>query len=358
MLCYVLTTGKCNLRCNYCGGSFPESLVPSTIKYRIIDLKDFLSDAEDVTIAFYGGEPLINSSWIMKVMSRVEAKHYVIQTNGLLIDKLPMDYWLRMDAVLLSIDGVEEITDANRGKGVYKMVIKAAKKLRNMGYEGEIIARMTLTESSDVYRDVLHLLSLGVFDNVHWQLNAVWNPNMIAFKRWAMCDYIPKLNDLVDLWAIKTLKGEVLGVAPFKALSYAMMRDLDLGRPPCGAGWNALAINTNGDVLACPIAVDVKWARLGNVREFSFNDLLRMVRIGEPCVSCNYNNLCGGRCLYAYYERLWGDEGFGLLCNVSQALIDKLRQVKPIIEKAVKSNAIDLESLRYPTFPNSIEIVP
>ncbi|MEM4576993.1 MAG: TIGR04084 family radical SAM/SPASM domain-containing protein [Candidatus Nezhaarchaeales archaeon] len=354
----MLTTGKCNLKCDYCGGSFPESLVPSTIKYGVIDLNNFLSCVENVTIAFYGGEPLINSSWIMKVMNRVEAKHYVIQTNGLLIDKLPMDYWLRMSAVLLSIDGVEETTDAHRGKGVYKAIIEAAKKLRSMCYEGDIIARMTLTESSDVYRDVLHLLSLEIFDHVHWQLNAVWNPNMIAFKRWATRDYIPKLKALVDLWTFRALKGEILGIAPFKALSYAMIKGLDLGSPPCGAGWASLAINTNGDVLACPIAVDVKWARLGNVRESSCNDLLGVVRIGEPCVSCNYNNLCGGRCLYAYYERLWGDEGFGLMCEVSRALIDKLRQVKPVIEKALKSNGANLESLRYPTFPNSIEIIP
>jgi sulfatase maturation enzyme AslB (radical SAM superfamily) len=56
-LCYVLTTGKCDLRCDYCGGSFPEYLVPSNIKYTIRDLQDFLSDVKELVIAFYGGEP-------------------------------------------------------------------------------------------------------------------------------------------------------------------------------------------------------------------------------------------------------------------------------------------------------------
>ena len=83
----------------------------------------------------------------MKVMERIDAKRFVIQTNGTLTDRLPRDYWLRMDATLLSIDGIEEVTDKHRGKGVYKKVVEAARKLREMGYEGDLVARMTLTES-------------------------------------------------------------------------------------------------------------------------------------------------------------------------------------------------------------------
>lgn len=358
MLCYVITTGKCNLKCDYCGGSFPEHLVPSEVKYKIEDLKDFLSDVKEPVVAFYGGEPLLNSTWIMKVMDRIDAKHFVIQTNGLLIDRLPKEYWLNMDAILLSIDGIEEVTERCRGKGVYKRVVEAARKLRDMGCEGEIIARMTLTTLSDIYRDVLHLLSLNVFDSVHWQLNAVWNPDMSSFKLWVRDSYVPKLRALVELWGCKLEEGYLLGIAPLKAISYAILREISLGKPPCGAGWGALAVNTDGTILACPIAVDVEWARLSNVRKSSYTELLGKVVIGEPCTSCKYGGLCGGRCLYAYYERLWGDEGFTLLCHLTQFLINEVRRVKSKIEKAIKDSKIDLPSLKYPSFLNSIEIIP
>jgi len=357
-LCYVLTTGKCNLKCDYCGGSFPEHLVPSSIKYTIRDLQDFLGGVEELVIAFYGGEPLLNPSWIMEVMEKIDAKHFVIQTNGTLIDRLPRDYWLRMDAILLSIDGVEEVTDKHRGKGVYKRVVEAARRLKGMGYEGDLIARMTLTESSDVYRDVTHLLSLNLFDHVHWQLNAVWNPDMKGFKSWLFNDYMPELNRLVDLWISRLLRGEVLGIAPFKALSHAIVRGLSLGAPPCGAGWSALAINTNGDVLACPIAVDVDWARLGDVKRSTFVDLLGRVGLGSPCTDCGYSALCGGRCLYAHRERLWGDEGFGLLCRATRALIDQLHRNKSGIERALIGGSVGLGALNYPPFLNTIEIIP
>ncbi|MCS7140414.1 MAG: TIGR04084 family radical SAM/SPASM domain-containing protein [Candidatus Nezhaarchaeota archaeon] len=358
VLCYVLTTGRCNLKCSYCGGSFPEHLVPANVKYRIEDLKDFLSGAKDLTIAFYGGEPLLNPQVISSIMDRIEAKHFVIQTNGLLIERLPRDYWLQMDAVLLSIDGVEHITDLSRGRGVYKMVIEAAKKLRAMNYEGDLIARMTVTELSDIHRDVMHILSLEVFDHVHWQLNAVWNPNKSSFSSWLKESYIPKMSTLIETWTVKALRGKLMGIAPFKALLYAMIKEQSLGMPPCGAGWHALAVNTNGDVLACPIAVDAKWAKLGNVRSSTCQELLEKVKIEEPCISCHYVNLCGGRCLYSYYERLWGDDGFKLLCLTTQSLIDKLHEIKPRIKKAVKKSIIKLEELRYPPFLNTIEIIP
>lgn len=358
MLCYIITTGKCNLRCDYCGGSFPENLVPSKVKYKIEDLKNFLSDSKELVIAFYGGEPLLNSSWIMKVMDKIDAEHFVIQTNGLLVERLPKEYWLNMDAILLSIDGIEEVTEKHRGKGVHKKVLETARKLRDMGCEGDVIARMTLTTLSDVYRDVLHILSLKVFDNVHWQLNAVWNPDMLSFKSWVRDCYIPKLRALVNLWSYKLEEGSLLGIAPLKAISYAMIEGISLGMPPCGAGWGALAVNTDGTVLACPIAFDVKWAKLGDVRRFSCTELLGKVAIGEPCTNCKYVDLCGGRCLYAYYERLWGDEGFMLLCHLTKFLIDDLHRVKPKVEKAMRDGKIDLSSLKYPTFLNSIEIIP
>jgi sulfatase maturation enzyme AslB (radical SAM superfamily) len=41
-----------------------------------------------------------------------------------------------MDVILLSIDGVEEVTDKHRGKGVYRKVVGTARRLREMGYKG------------------------------------------------------------------------------------------------------------------------------------------------------------------------------------------------------------------------------
>ncbi|MCC6042442.1 MAG: putative peptide-modifying radical SAM/SPASM domain-containing protein, partial [Candidatus Verstraetearchaeota archaeon] len=117
-------------------------------------------------------------------------------------------------------------------------------------------------------------------------------------------------------------------------------------------------VNTNGEVLACPIAVDASWARLGDIKTSTFVDLLEKVRIGLPCAGCDYGALCGGRCLYAYHERLWGDEGFKVLCRITKVLIDQLYENKPKMEKAIKEGSVSLEALDYPPFLNTIEVIP
>lgn len=355
MLYIVFTTGQCNLKCSYCGGSFPRHLVPWEVKYRVDELVDFISQDPNPIVAFYGGEPLLNSMFIRKVVDRLDAV-YIIQTNGLLIDKLAADYWIRFDTVLISIDGVETLTDMHRGRGVYRRVLEAVRWLRNIGFKGDIVARMTVTEESDIWRDVTHLLSLGLFDHIHWQLNVVWSPRWRDFKRWLKSSYKPGLDKLRELWVENLLEGRSLGLAPFQGV----LKRLFCGgpNPPCGAGIESFAILTDGRILACPIAVDAPWARLGHIRYASPEELTGKISIGEPCISCDIFHACGGRCLYAYIERLWGMDGFRDICMATRYLVENVTGVKPLAEKLMDKGTINRSTLFYPAYNNTIEIIP
>ena len=347
MLYFIFTTGQCNLKCRYCGGSFPQDLVPWRILYPLRDLIDFIAEDDDATIAFYGGEPLLNAQYIAQVMDHVPAKRFVIQTNGLLFKRLKAEYWRRMDTVLLSIDGREAITDYYRGRGVYRKVLEAAHFLRKIGFKGDLIARMTISSRSDVFRDVLHLLSLDIFDHVHWQLDVVWSPPW-DFRSWARRSYMPGISRLIHLWKESLEAGRALGIAPF--LGIARRAKYGGPAPPCGAGQDAFAILTDGRIIACPIAVDVPWALLGHISTHSPGELKGKVGIGEPCTSCEVFRYCGGRCLYAYKERYWGEEGFRAVCQVTKHTI---REVLECIDKCAPS-----EVFSYPSFNNSLEIIP
>jgi len=354
MLYFVFTTGQCNLSCKYCGGSFQPEVVPWEIQYSLEDLISFISKDKDAIIAFYGGEPLLNADFIMKVMDSVPAKKFVIQTNGLLVKRLKREYWLRMDAVLLSIDGPRDVTDYNRGKGVYNAVISAAKYLKEIGYRGDLIARMTITELSDIYRDVMHLLDIGLFNHVHWQLNVVWCPKW-NFMRWACSSYLPGIRRLVKAWVDGLLQGEVLGIVPFLGIAKRYMYGGPI--PPCGAGEEAFAILPNGNIIACPIAVDVKWAYLGHITTHNPFELPGKVSISEDCRSCPYYSICGGRCLYANKERYWGEEGFKEVCFVTKSTIDMVLQGIKKVENAVGKEIL-LKIFNYPEYNNTTEIIP
>jgi len=127
--------------------------------------------------------------------------------------------------------------------------------------------------------------------------------------------------------------------------------------PPCGAAVDSFAVSTDGRVLTCPIAVQEKWACLGEVKDLKLRKLGKSM-IGEPCTSCEYYKVCGGRCLYTYKERFWGEKGFMLTCEASKYIIDLVKSQIEKIEDLVKEEKVDWGSLLYPPFNNTVEIMP
>ncbi len=351
-LIIVTTTGLCNMKCAYCGGSFPKELVPPRESYDVGVLVDFIKEM-NADVAFYGGEPLLNPRLIMAVMDELgDRRHYIIQTNGTLFDNLPLEYWLRFDSILLSIDGRKEVNDWYRGVGNYEIVLQTAKRLKSAGFKGDLIARMVMWDRSDLFEDVLHLLKLGLFDHIHWQLNVIWTERW-DFEGWAMRSYLPGVRKLISLWIREMERGNVLGIVPFLGIMKVALFN-EWRSPPCGAGTETFTVLPNGKIIACPIAVDSTWAYVGHLGD----DSLKKVPIGEPCTSCEYFRYCGGRCLYAYKERLWGDDGFMEVCRVTKNTIKAVLEVERRVRELINREIVDLEGLYYPPYDNTTEIIP
>ncbi|ABL77483.1 TIGR04084 family radical SAM/SPASM domain-containing protein [Thermofilum pendens] len=356
MLYIVHTTGQCNLKCDYCGGSFDPRKVPWSVKYDYHLLKKLVERDEDSIVAFYGGEPLLNKDFVKWVLENVRAKHFVIQTNGTLVKSLPERYWHMFDAVLLSVDGRESVTDKHRGSGVYRRVVESARWLREIGFKGDLIARMTVTEDTDIYEDVKHLLSLGLFSHVHWQLDVVWSDRWKCFSCWRDGNYLPGVAKLVKEWLEEMRRGKVLGIAPFKALITRAFHK-SYSAPPCGAGVSSFSILTDGRIVACPIAVEERWALVGRVEDGEIHPE-RAPKISEPCSSCRYFEFCGGRCLYAYMERLWGEDGFREVCVATQRFIDIVLSTLNEVKELLSAGVVSMSDIYYPPFNNTVEVIP
>ncbi len=352
MLWLIYTTGECNLRCSYCGGSFNPSVVPWEVKYSLEDLKKLVESDSDATVIFYGGEPLLNAEFMMKVMDGVRAKRFGVQTNGTVIDALPASYWKRMSVVLLSIDGRESVTDSFRGKGVYKRVVSALRALKEAGV-GKIIARMTVTSKTDIYEDVSHLFSLG-FDYVHWQINAVWS-KIWNIRRWGETSYIPGIIELKEAFLREAERGRVLGIVPFLGILSAHYFKPYEG-PPCGSGYRAVSVSTDGRILACPIAVYERWAELGSVKS-GFK--LMKIELPDACKSCEYLRYCGGRCLYSIKEgeKLWG-KSFWDLDYITRETIKAVLSMVPELDELIEEKILDRSSFYYDPVLDSTEVIP
>ncbi len=316
--------------------------MPDEIVYDLDELAEFIEKDKEAIVAFYGGEATLKPDLIKKMIDTLPAKKFVLQTNGFFVEKLD-SYIHKLDSILLSIDGRKEITDFYRCAGCYDRVMNALQFLRKNAYKGEIIARMAASYKTDIYKDVVHLLQH--FPYVHWQLDVVWSNlwHLEQFKEWAEESYKPGIKKLTKLWIKNIENGRILGIVPFLGI---MSRILHGGKDlPCQAGREAIAIATDGRIMACPIAPDFEWNILGDFKKY------KRIEIGEPCKSCNVYNICGGRCLFAYKERLWGEEGFNEICNVTKFLIEELRKYK---EKCMELK----EKIRYPPYNNTTEIIP
>jgi putative peptide-modifying radical SAM enzyme len=356
----LVLTRKCNLNCFYCHGG-EETGTNTEIQYSIDDLAAFLEKDNDFQLMLYGGEPTLRVPLIIKLMNRFPEARFMLQTNALLLHKIPEEYVKQFHSILVSIDGTEETTDGYRSKGVYQKVIRNVNWLREIGYEGDIVARMAVSEQSDIYSDVRHLLDLRnpSFDNVHWQLNVVWDAedNWQDFDGWITKSYNPGISRLVEEWVEKIKTGVVEGIVPFLPL----MHTLITGKPSemrCGSGLDTFAIHVDGRIGICPISPDWDFSIVGDIWVSEPADLKNSMRVEEPCPSCEDYGICGGRCLFANKQRLWGDEGFEKICEVSRHLFHSLKKHVPKVRALIEAGVISDRVFDYPEYNNGCEIVP
>jgi len=336
--------------------------VPSSIAYDADELRRFLEKDRDPVVIFYGGEPLVQMDKLKEIMDEVAVERFMIQTNGLLLDKLEAEYVNRFDTILVSIDGDEALTDYYRGEGTFARVAGNIQTIRRSGFRGEIIARMTVGEETEIDRQVLALVQNEELpiSSVHWQLDALFWQNDFPrrrFAEWAVQSYNPRLRQLVRAWVERMrARGEVLKLYPLVGVMRSLL-EREPSRLRCGAGWIMFNIQTDGNITPCPVMAGMKDFYLGNIRKTPPESLRDSVFVSEPCTECGILSVCGGRCLYANVTRLWGDEGFRQVCGTVRNMIDALQEALPSVRFLMDEGKIRLEDFDYMRY-NSCEIIP
>lgn len=149
------TTERCGMDCHYCGyGSFYNdygkrknkdldiNAAKNLINYLVNLWNSSLNISRDrnITISFYGGEPLLNFSFINEMVLFIKNLHapnnvfnFTMTTNGALLDKY-MNYLVENDfGLLISLDGDEESNVYRvfkNGDPTFRIVFNNIKKLQ------------------------------------------------------------------------------------------------------------------------------------------------------------------------------------------------------------------------------------
>lgn len=365
---HIILTEICNLKCKYCYEKsmqeFDNGLgekwdydeeTPFDSEIPVEKLKKFLKPED--TLIFYGGEPLVKADKIREIIDNVRCK-FAIQTNGVLLRRLSPEYLKKIDKMLISIDGTRERTDSSRGDGIYDLVIKNLKWLRSEGYNGEIVARMTIS-FPDIYEQVMHLVSLideGIFNSIHWQIDAgfyKFDFDKAAFTKF-VDEYNNEINKLLEWWVGKIRIGKVYRLYPFIGILNRLSGQDATSGLPCGSGYSNFTFNTSGKISACPIMNSVKNFYCGSIDE----GIKKEIHVtDEKCTKCNYFKICGGRCLYWRDAKLWPVEGNELICKTIKFLIDSISSRMEEILKNESSGIVSSKDFKYEKYFGP-EIIP
>jgi putative peptide-modifying radical SAM enzyme len=357
---HVILTKECNLFCSYCGGG--SETAPKEIQYSTADLRTFLSKDSDPVVEFYGGEPLLRIKTMEDVMDAIPGR-FVVQTNGLFLDRIEPRYLTRFHSILVSVDGTREVTDKERGGGVYDRVTRNLELIRSRGFRGDLVARMTVAQGTDISDNVRHLLRTGLFDHVHWQLSfsMFWEAGESTepgIEDW-IAAYNSGVSSLVDSWVDEMSRSNrVGGIVPF----IGVMNSLLSGRKSrlrCGSGIDFFTVMPDGRISACPVSVDFDFSVIGSIFGNTPSSLCDAVTVGEPCASCGILDICGGRCLFVNKsQELLRENGYSLICTTVRHLVSELQDALPRVQELIANGSVSRADFEYPEFNNGCEIIP
>lgn len=163
-------TEQCNLRCTYCcySGSYEGNRTHSSNSMSREDIDRTLSfirknaKDENLHIAFYGGEPLVNYDVVQYAISKAEAiwheaVSFSITTNGTLLSEERIEWFFDHQVELhLSVDGTRAFHDKHRvdalGNGSFARVYHALKYIcaHHNDYMPHVQLQMTIPSFEDI----------------------------------------------------------------------------------------------------------------------------------------------------------------------------------------------------------------
>jgi uncharacterized protein len=276
---------------------------------------------ERVTLAFLGGEPLVNRALIRRATA-LAAKiatgqnipiGFSITTNGTLLTADDAEFFECYGfAVTVSLDGVGVIHDRLRptkgGRGTYDRVIANVGPLLARQRRMQVSARVTVTPSNLGLRATLdHFIDLG--------FHSVGFSPMLSAPTGRGEMQTPDLDVLLDEMIVCGREFEQRVVAgeayPFANMMTAL-QEIHRGthRPyPCGAGAGYFGVSASGGLFACHRFVEDDAGAMGHITQGVDQERQRrwlaerMVDRQEPCRSCWARYLCGGGCHYEVIHR-------------------------------------------------------
>lgn len=318
---------KCNLGCTYCyaeGGDFggpSKSMSLEVARASVRRLLDEVAEGESVTLAFMGGEPLINrpvlraaTEYAIELGAMRDIRiGFSITTNGTLLTADDGEFFERHGfAVTVSLDGIGATHDQQRsfigGQGSYDRILERVTPLLAMQRQMQISARVTVTPGNMSLRETLDAFIRLGFHSVGFSpmLNSPTGQGTMHVSQLEVM-----LQQMIDCG--HEFERQLIGRRryPFSNMVSAL-KEIHKGthRPyPCGAGAGYFGVSADGQLSACHRFVGDPVGAMGNLADGVDRSkqatwlARRHVHTQDPCGNCWARYLCGGGCHHEVIER-------------------------------------------------------
>lgn len=314
-------SNECNLLCKYCfakGGSYGLAVKDKNMEWetarRTLDwFFEQTDNDQEVSIHFFGGEPLLNPEILEKCLKYIDKNHRCfieksIGTNGTLFTNSVIGILREYNCIpWVSLDASRQAHNMNRpyknGRSSFDDIVQGIKKIKELAPDLPIVICSTL----------------GLKDNLGdistWQRKL--KVDQINIKViFSLYDKCVKACDFAGLMGrissgLESLRLSCIGEnRPFEYLVPSLFYKLHSGSGSllgCGAGIDRVAVNTDGDVFACSVGAN-PGTRLANIYQEKFLCSIRkktrdiyacFERRASECASCWARKLCNGPCVFS-----------------------------------------------------------
>lgn len=301
-------TLKCNERCFHCGsGCEPGQITGLSLeKYaRILDEVDKNFDKRRIQICITGGEPMIRSDFF-DIVNMINDKGFAwgMTSNATLITK-EAAHKLRlagMKTISVSIDGLEETHDAQRGlKGGYAMAMRGIQNLIDEGGFHHIQITTVINHKNITELDELFEIVKGI-DVGSWRVIGI-EPIGRALDFPEMLLTPDDQRKLFSFIIEKRREGYPVEYGCSHFLGTDIEGNVRKRMFLCNAGVFTASIRSDGSITGCLDIMPNAETIFGNVNEDSFTEVWNnrfetfrkhLSERNKDCMECKYEKWCAG----------------------------------------------------------------
>jgi uncharacterized protein len=280
-------------------------------------------DVEELSIGFFGGEPLLNFPVIQEAVgyARNQAHRlkkqvtFSMSTNATLLTRPIMQFLHREDfSLLFSLDGPESIHDRMRkdwkGRGTHARALRNIQTFANQ-FSPEFTIRGTFTRTTPNFTDQVLFLNDQGFGNVAVEPAqlAPSNPHSITHD-FELNRVKAEYDTLARIYVERLRGGRPISFVHFDQCLQRLLAPQPT-HTACGAAGGFIAITPDGNMFPCFEAVVEKQNCIGHLdtgfskaKRRSFQHL--HVDAKRGCRECWARYICGGGC-HAFNIRYNGD---------------------------------------------------